>query len=474
MQNKQWLLLFFIGILCWPCKAQDNRPNVLFIVVDDLRPTLGCYGDSIVHTPNIDALARRGVLFEKAYCQEAVCSPSRTSFLTGLRPDSTHIWDLKETFRNTQPAIVTLPQYFKNNGYVTASAGKIYHDPATHQDSLSWSGPVRYNVTQNAKGHKYINDKNLTGVKGAATERENVQDTAYIDGKVAEASIEILSQLRSQSFFLAVGFRRPHLPFSVPDQYWRIYDQVRFPLPLNQQPVEAPWLAFHDSQELRGYMGIAKTGNISSQTKQALWQGYYASVSYIDAQIGKLLKALDRFKLTENTIVVLLSDHGYHLGEQNLWGKSTNFENAVRVPLIVSAPNMKGQGVKSESLVELLDIYPTLVDYCRLPAKEDLQGITFKPSFDHPHHPGKGFAMSQFIRPYSALMGEDTIEYMGYSLRTERYRYTEWYPFNSDSIVAREIYDHVVDPQEMVNKISTADEGLLNTLHHQLRDLIKD
>ena len=449
----------------------EAKPNVLFIMVDDLRPALGCYGDVLARTPHIDALAQTGTLFRRAYCQQAVCAPSRTSILTGLRPDQTEIWGLKKSFRETMPDAVTLPQYFKNNGYITAQIGKIFHDPASHQDSASWSGPVLYNVTGNVKGHKYILDTNLKGGKGASTERQPAADCAYIDGKVADASIGVLRQVAGKPFFLAVGFRRPHLPFTAPDKYWQLFDKTNFPFTRQTRPKNARAIAFHHSQELHGYSDIPQEEPISEQLARELWQGYYAAVSYTDAQIGKVLAELDRLKLRSNTIIVLLADHGFHLGEQGQWAKSTNFENAVRVPLMIAAPGIS-KPARSNAIVELLDLYPTLTELCGLPAREGLQGKSLSTILQNPQAPFKGFALSQFIRPYSALQNEGKIQTMGYTLRTDRYRYTEWYPFKTDSIVARELYDHRNDPGETENIEAQTSKTLLDSLHNQLRTLI--
>ncbi|MBE9463621.1 sulfatase [Dyadobacter subterraneus] len=465
-----FLLVFVLSVCCFSASA-DNKRNVLFIIVDDLRPALGCYGDKFAYTPNIDALAKTGTLFQRAYCQQAVCSPSRTSILTGLRPDETKIWGLKKPFRETIPDAVTLPQYFKNNGYITAEAGKIFHDPATHQHSASWSGPVFYNVTGNQKGHKYILDENLFSGKGAATERQVADDSAYIDGKVANASIQVLRQISQKPFFLAVGFRRPHLPFTAPDKYWQRFDQTKFPIPLRAYPKNAPAIAFHNSQELRGYADIPDQGSFSEELVRHLWQGYYASVSYTDAQIGKVLAELDRLNLRKNTIIVLLSDHGYHLGEQDQWCKSTNFENAVRVPLIISAPGT-GKPSSSDAIVELIDLYPTITELCGLPQREILEGKSLTKLLKNPKARFKDFALSQFIRPYAALSNEDKIQTMGYTIRTDHYRYTEWYKFKTDSIIARELYDHHADPEENQNIEAATKKPLLDSLHNRLKQLV--
>ncbi|SEI57361.1 iduronate 2-sulfatase [Dyadobacter sp. SG02] len=464
-------LLFTVAALnSYGKQNATPKPNVLFIMVDDLRPALGCYGDALARTPHMDALAGTGTLFSRAYCQQAVCSPSRTSMLTGLRPDATQVWGLKRAFRETTPGAVTLPQHFKNNGYITAQVGKIFHDPASHQDNASWSGPVLYNVTGNGKGHKYILDTNLKGGKGASTERQAVPDSSYIDGKVADASVQVLRQIADKPFFLAIGFRRPHLPFTAPDKYWKPFDKTHFPFTKPERPNNAPAIAFHNSQELRGYSDIPQEGTISEQLARHLWQGYYAAVSYTDAQIGKVLAELDRLKLRQNTIIVLVSDHGFHLGEQDQWAKSTNFENAVRVPLIIAAPGVS-KPAKSNAVVELLDVYPTLSELCGLPVRKELQGKSLLTILKNPAASFKGFALSQFIRPYPALQDESKIRTMGYTLRTDRYRYTEWYTFKTDSIIARELYDHRNDPAETDNIEARTPKALLDSLHKRLTEL---
>lgn len=435
------------------CAAQSPaRKNVLFIAIDDLRPALGCYGDKLAITPHIDRLAAEGMVFDKAYCQQAVCAPSRTSLMTGLRPDKAKVWGLNTLFRNTVPEVITLPEFFKKQGYRTDAVGKIYHDPRSHQDPPSWSGKTVLTITQNGTGNKYVLPENLTSKKGASTERQPVADSAYIDGKVTDAALQLLHKVKDRPFFLAVGFRRPHLPFTAPDRYWRMYDTVNFKLPVSSgPPVNAPAIAFHDSQELRGYNDIPNSGPLPPETMRKLRHGYYAAVSYIDFQVGRLLDELERLNLKDNTIVVLWSDHGYHLGEQGLWCKSTNFENAVRVPLIISTPGMKTKGTHTKALVELVDVYPTLVDLCGFSIPGDLDGKSLKPVLDNPAVTVKSFALSQFVRPYDALFNDADIKVMGYSLRVEDYRYTEWRTFGTDSVIATELYDHRNDPEETVN-----------------------
>jgi len=433
--------LSFVVLWLAACTASvgQQRPNVLFIAVDDLRPQLGCYGDPVAITPNIDRLAARGIVFNRAYCQQAVCAPSRASVLTGRRPDATKVWDLQTHFRKALPDAVTLPQYFRERGYETRAVGKIYHDPAEAQDPVSWSAPEVLSVTDEAGG-KYVLAENLvskTSWKAAATECADVPDSAYVDGRVCNAAIDAVRQLKDTSFFLAVGFRRPHLPFSAPKKYWDLYGNVEIPPPSPAAPPQgAPSVALHDGVELRGYTDIPDTGPLSDEEIGLLRRGYYASISFVDAQIGRLMSELENQGMLDNTIIVLWSDHGFHLGELGLWCKTTNFELDTRVPLIISAPGRAGKGRHSDAVVELVDIYPTLADLAGFPAT-GLDGVSLVPLLSNPERAWKNTAFSQFPRPW---MYRDVPELMGYSVRTEELRYTEWRRLNDASIVATELY----------------------------------
>lgn len=448
----------------------DNKkqPNILFIAIDDLRPQLGCYGDKIVQSPNIDKLAGAGVLFNRAYCQQAVCSPSRTSLMTGRRPNTSKVWDLKTHFRNTIPDVVTLPQYFKNNGYYTQCIGKIYHDPASAQDSLSWSAPEIMAVTK--REGKYVLPANLQKKtsKAAATEQADVPDDAYIDGQVADQTLEMLRKIKDKPFFLAVGFRRPHLPFSAPKKYWDLYDRKNIPLPVQRTiPSNIPAYAVHKNEELKGYSDIGPDTPFADSKQRELLHGYYAAISYTDAQIGKVLEELDRLDLARNTIIVLWSDHGFHLGEKGLWTKTTNYELDTRVPLIVAAPG-KGHGIRSDELVELVDLYPTLAELSGLTVPEGLEGTSFAPLLTRPDQSWKSAVFSQFPRPWQ-YKGEPEI--MGYAIRTDRYRYVEWRNFKTNEVKSIELYDHQSDPGE-VNNIAgiSANIALIRELQQQLQD----
>ncbi len=457
--------------LVWTAHLALAQPNVLFIAVDDLRPQLGCYGDSVAITPNIDRLAKRGVVFNRAYCQQAVCAPSRASVLTGRRPDATKVWDLKTHFREALPDVVTLPQYFRQHGYDARGIGKIYHDPRSAQDSVSWSAPEIMAVTDDAGG-KYVLDENLhaTGSwKAAAMECADVPDSAYVDGKVCNAAVKVIQELKDTTFFLAVGFRRPHLPFSAPKWYWDLYQEDQLPLPsLDMAPEGAPEIALHNGVELRGYTDIPDIGPIDTQTVRKLRHGYYASITYIDALIGRLLDELERQNLLENTVIVLWSDHGFHLGELDLWCKTTNFELDTRVPLIISSPQRGGSGAHSDALVELVDIYPTLADLAGLPVPKGLEGISLAPLLDNPARSWKKAVFSQFPRPWM-YTGEP--EVMGYSVRTAAYRYTEWRNVVSGLVESVELYQYKPGSIEHKNLVGSADHtavcnAMVQSLHN--------
>ena len=440
----------------------QTRPNVLFIAVDDLRPSLGCYGDSLARSPNIDRLAARSMLFNRAYCQQAVCSPSRNSFLTGRRPDTIRIYDLPTHFRTTLPDVVTLPQHFRESGYHTEGMGKIFHTGhGNYDDERSWSVPSWPETMQGPIPRKVRLQRLLAGrepeVPEAATRRlsgrrgrghayaaPDVPDNSLFDGRLADHAVERLRALRDRPFFLAVGFLKPHLPFIAPKRYWDLHDPQRLSLDaVRGLPKDAPPYAGNGLGELRQYDGIPERGPVPDELARTLVHGYYASVSYTDAQIGRVLDELDRLRLRENTIVVLLSDHGWHLGDHGLWAKHTNYERAVRSTLIVSAPGMKPG--RTNALVEFVDIYPALCDLARLPQPAGLEGSSFVPLIANPKRPWKRAAFSQWPKN---IPGQGPG--MGHSIRTERYRLTEWtVPGTEYSQV--ELYDYEKDPDETVN-----------------------
>ncbi len=465
--------------------AEKQKFNVLFIAVDDLRPELGCYGNTVIKTPNIDRLASRGLVFNRAYVQQAVCSPSRTSVMTGLRPDTTKVWDLETHFRDHIPDVVTLPQHFIQNGYTAIGMGKIYH--GAFNDEKSWSiphwnpgspgyGPEGQKVLQQALVTARSNNfegirkkKGKPQVKGLPWEKADCADSDLPDGKTAGHAIEVLRQNDDKPFFLAVGFVKPHLPFVAPKKYWDLYDPAKIEPASNPLPPKGvPEYALTGWGELRGYMGIPKSGPLSKEQASEAKHGYYAAVSYMDAQVGRVLDELDRLGLREKTIVILWGDHGWQLGEHGLWCKHTNFEVATRAPLIISVPGQKSAGKKTDALVEFVDIYPSLVELCGLKAPKGLEGNSFTPLLKNPNRTGKKAAFSQYHRNIPGV-GRS----MGYSMRTDRYRLTKW-EVAEKGFVEYELYDHQTDPDETENlagnpRYTKLLKQLSSDLKHRLR-----
>lgn len=431
-------------------RAADRPLNVLFIAADDLNCSVGCYGAEVVQTPNIDRLAKRGLIFNRAYCQQAVCNPSRASLLSGLRPDTIRVWDLRTDFRTAVPDAVTLPQHFRNHGYETRCIGKIFHNMGDLNDGPSWSAPAVYHQGRHSDDYALPeNSPDRRTGKGPPWEDGELPDNAYLDGKIANLAVETLGELHDRPFFLAVGFWRPHLPFLAPDSYWRRYDPQALPLPSNlQPPTNVPQIALHDSRELRGYTGMPATGPVSTADHHRLMHGYYAGISYLDAQLGKVLDELDRLGLSDRTVIVFWSDHGYHLGEQSLWCKTSNFELDARVPLIIAPPDFEHAGQRTDALVELIDVYPTLCSLCGFAPPEQIEGTSLAPVLSNLAATVKEIAVTQHPRPAYYRMQPDA---MGYSLRTDRFRYTAWFDWTTHDVVARELYDHDKDPDETMN-----------------------
>jgi iduronate 2-sulfatase len=459
--------LLIVAAFCFtePVAAQEEpskKPNVLFIAIDDLRPALGCYGDHTAMTPNIDRLASRGTLFSRAYCQQAVCCPSRLSLLTGRRPDTIRVWDLSTHFREELPNVVTLPQHFKNHDYHTRSIGKIYHGSGKpSKDPPSWSVGPQYDSVRDPK-LRYALQVNLQGegLKRAASESADVPDNNYIDGIVCDAAMEALAELQSehQPFFLAVGFRKPHLPFCAPKKYWDLYDRSKIPLPVSSEhPSAAPELAVRSWNELEGYTDIPENGKLKPDKVSELRHGYYACVSYVDALVGRLLYELSRLKLSDNTVIVLWGDHGFHLGEQGLWTKANNYELSTRVPLIISIPGQTR--AQTDAFVEFVDVYPTLAELCGLDAPVGVEGISLIPLLADPDRRWKRAVFSQYPRARGASRHRGHGHIMGYAVRTQRYRYVEWRQWESKTVVARELYDHERDPHEMQNVAGRPQNG---------------
>ena len=486
-------LCSLLGWLLVSLTHAADRPNILFIAVDDLRPEFGAYGANYVKSPNLDRIAKEGITFNRAYCQQAVCSPTRSSLLTGTRPDTTKVWDLVTHFRAALPNVVTLPQHFKNNGYFVQGMGKIYH--GSLDDPQSWSVPwgtpkaetyaLPENVTLNerrygvdpdgdnaaatkgkgkGKGAKTAKAAGVTvpdsmpaakNIRGPAFEGAEVPDNTFQDGKVAELAVSTLRDIsqKKEPFFLAVGFIKPHLPFIAPKKYWDLYDPAKIQLATNPfRPKDAPEYAILSGGELRNYHGIPE-GHVPDDLARQLKHSYYAAISYMDAQVGKVLAELDRLDLRKNTIVILWGDHGWKLGEHDAWCKHSNSENDTNTALLLSVPGMKNAGAKTNSIVEFVDIYPTLADLAGLPLPKHLEGVSFKPVLDDPNRPWKSAAFSQY--PRSA--GKSEIgQLMGYAMRTERYRFVVWVARDDHSkIDAIELYDHTLDPQENTNIAKT-------------------
>lgn len=435
--------------------AAQEKPNVLFIPVDDLRPHFPAYGHSEVVAPNLEKLAAEGAVFLRAYCQQAVCAPSRASLLTGLRPDSTKIYDLEHPVRAMLPNVLTLPQHFKNNGYTTLKIGKVYHHADDDKESWSrlpktannanYANPeVKADIAERTKKAKAdgLEGLKLSAVtKGPSIENAEVPDNAYADGAMADAVVATLRELKQEGkpFFFAAGFLKPHLPFCAPKKYWDLYDRAKFQLATwREKPKNGPDIAMHSSGELRTYLDIPKKGPVSDDKARELIHGYCAAVSYMDAQLGRILAALDEYGLRENTIVILWGDHGWHLGDHGLWNKHSNFENAVHAPLIVRGPGIQSSIISE--LTEFVDIYPSLCDLTGIPVPTHLEGSSFLPLLKKVNKPWKKAAFSQYPRGKA----------MGHSLTDGRYRYTEWQG-KDGTLVARELYDHQNDPGETVN-----------------------
>ncbi|MDB4423306.1 sulfatase [Rhodopirellula sp.] len=478
---------------------QSKTPNVLFIAIDDLRPELGCYGSSIAKSPNIDRFADSAVTFTHAYCQQAVCNPSRASLMTGLRPDTIKVWDLQTNFRKTTPDAVTLTQQFMNHGYHAVGIGKIFHNNI--QDPLSWSEPKlnvddypfdpdavyrgKDNVAwlENRKSEliakndlRRIDQFGKWYLKHVATENVDIPDDAYFDGAQTTVAINKMKTLATdeQPFFMAVGYYRPHLPFNVPKRYWDMYDRQSIPLAENRfQPKNAPIMSVNTAREIRGYTDFKNNprpheGSFTDEQSRLLKHGYLASVSYIDAQVGRLLAMLKKHDLDHNTIVVLWGDHGWKLGEHNSWCKMTNYEIDTRVPLIVRTPGAVENGKECDRLVEFVDVYPSLCELAGIPSRDELEGLSFAPLLENRKLPWKKAVFSQFLRD-GIWMAPDGVAYMGRCIRTANHRYVEWNPKDGTDVVARELYDLESDPQENNNIAEKAEHsGLIQQLAKQL------
>jgi len=411
-------------------KASQQRRNVLFIVVDDLNHSLGCYGHPLVKSPNIDRLAARGIRFERAYCQFTICNPSRTSFLTGLRPDTTGILNNTTGFRSKLPEVVTLPQLFRKHGYFTARLGKIFHARKNTGDPQAWDVTIDPKATpRGQKGQgRNLTDGRVKWCRWLAAEGD---DQDQPDGQIAAETIRLLEQRRDEPFFIAAGFLKPHDPFIAPKKYFDLYPLESLKLP-EDPPDRSPELA-----QVIGSGWMDEFNRFTDRERREFMRAYYAGVSFMDAQLGKIMAAMDRLGMWQNTTVVFFGDHGYHLGERGWWNKNTLFELSTRAPLIMATPEIKTKGASCSRIVEFVDIYPTLADLHGLAAPGNLEGTSFTPLLNAPNLPWKKMAFSQVQRGKIA----------GRSVRTVRWRYTEW----DQGKQGTELYDHDHDPGEYYN-----------------------
>jgi len=478
--------MFALGmILLLSLSAQAARkPNILFIIADDLNCAIGPYGDSNAVTPHLDRIAKRGLTFDLAYCQQAVCNPSRSSFLTGLRPNTVGVDDLRKGFRDTAPngkTLITLPQHFKQNGYFCQNIGKLFHNMGETQDRRSWSiDEVLFKGTH-ADDTVFANAGHPNGYKrpykAPVTEALEVPDTAYRDGQIANLAAAMLRDHQSeQPFFLAVGFWRPHLPFVAPRKYWDLYDPAKISLPNpSQAPKGAPEIAMHESREIRGYGESPKDRPFTEEEIRHYRHGYYASISFMDAQIGEILAGLEEGGHADDTIIVFTSDHGFHIGEQTLWGKTSNFELDARVPLIIASPHHgKSHGKHSRSLIELLDLYPTLAELAGIHGTQPkkLQGMSHAAALSDPSRVIEKLAFTQHQQPFYG--SPKNWKAWGYSVRTDRWRYTEWRDIQDGTrILDRELYDYHNDPLETVNLAKQAGQDkVIQDLSRKLKAII--
>lgn len=440
----------------------NKNYNIIFIGADDLRMNIGAYGDKTAITPNIDALAAQGVVFDKAYVQFASCNASRASMLTGMYPDSINVFKLNTHFRNTAPYVITLPQYFKNNGYHTESIGKVYHNYANIRDDKSWTVPAR--LDQESHFDDYVLESSMTkgDKKGIAAESSEYTGDKYVDDKITTDAIQTIKRLKNSKkpFFLGVGFMKPHAPYNAPKKFWDLYDRDDIQaLGSTEKLDNVSKLNWFNFKEIRSLLDLPKKGQFTQETSQRLRHGYYAATSYMDDNVGQVIQALKDNDLYDNTIIVFWSDHGYHLGENDHWTKATVRELDTRVPLIFRIPGQKA--FVSSAIMEYIDIYPTLAKLANLPPPQNLDGQSFTHVFNDSNSKHKEGAFSQISRPWP---GNKPIKHMGYTIRTESYRYTRWLAIKGNKVVAEELYHTASDPLERINIIKTVSEHTLKEL----------
>src|SRR4051812_44456100 len=492
MSNR--LIILFCGLFASPflptCALAQNsqKLNVLYIVSDDLNNSLSCYGHSIAKSPRLDELASRGTRFDRAYCQYPLCNPSRSSFLTGLRPDITTVQDNAKQFREQIPDVVTLPQLFEKAGYVTARVGKLYHYGVPTQigtDGLD--DPPSWMARFNPRGRdRFDEPKIFTLTPGQfggtpswlAADGEDAEQTDAIGADMAVRLLELFSQSKDKPFFLACGFFRPHTPYVAPKKYFEMYPQDK---------VGVVYTPPGDLDDIPVAALTSRRTDMDEKLQREARQAYFASITFMDQQVGMLLDALDRLKLRDKTVVVFHSDHGYHLGEHGcLWQKQSVFEESARIPLIISAPGIKAAGKPTAALAELIDVYPTVAELCGLKAPANLPGKSLVPQMHDASQAGKGFALTQVRRGGGGGGGKAKAKadnpnatakqkakagpaFLGYSLRTDRFRYTEW----DEGKQGTELYDHEKDPQEFTNLAKdAAHAGTVKQLSNNLHELI--
>lgn len=469
------------------CQVEEDAPrNVLFVSIDDLRPSLACYGAEGAKTPHLDRLASDGTRFDRAYCTMASCAPSRASVLTGCRPDTTGVRDLTTFYRKAMPDVVVLPELFREQGWFTASVGKVQHGPPTGphagklDDPRAWSLPpwrperwqtfygseeaqrLQRRLQEQAEREAEQNGTRVWAVpRGLSWDDPDLGDSELGDGMIADKAIELLRAHRDEPFFLAVGFLKPHMPYVAPKRYYDMHPLDSLPPLIEEEsPNGAPEIALTDSIEVRAHYDVPREGSISAEKRRELVRAYFACVSYVDAQLGRVLAELDELGLRERTIIVVWGDHGWHLGEQGLFGKHTNYESAVRAPLIVSVPGLEQVNATS-SFVELIDLYPTLAELCGLQTPDTIEGVSFTGLLSD----GGATTKSEVFHRYSRSVPGKKAKVEGYAVRTEGHRYVEWrYPNGN---VDRELYDLVQDPRELVN-IAPSEPNLVESLRAKL------
>ena len=461
----RFLVLFILGTFV---VAAAPRPNILLILVDDLKPAMGCYGDAAAKTPHMDMLAKRGMRFDLAYCNQAVCAPSRFTLMLGSHSTSTGLYGLGSQLRQVVPRAVTMPQYFAGHGYRTESLGKVFHiGHGNNGDPKSFGVPhfhdkvIEYLDPRSTDGGKLTREEALfTNQKlgqirslprGAAFEAPVAKDADYADGRVAAETIRRLEAAKARRvrdgtpFFITAGFVRPHLPFSAPKRYWDLFDPTKLPMPKNEEfPKDAPQVALKRGGEISAYKPVPSNGQVGEALKRELIHGYYASTAYVDAQIGKVTAALGRLGMVRDTIIVMWGDHGWHLGDLSIWTKHTNFEQANRIPILIVAPGVAKPGSATRQLAETVDLYPTLAELAGLPrpkGPQPIDGISLVPVLKNPKARVRDHAFHAYPR-----------RKLGRAIRTERYRLVEWKNHaKPDEAAEYELYDYQSDPNETQN-----------------------